>query len=29
VTVLGAYPFVSAAETPFVTPVEVTIGSKP
>ena len=29
VTVLGAYPFVSAAETPFVTPVEITIGSKP
>jgi predicted lipoprotein len=29
VTVLGAYPFVSAAETPLVTPVEVSIGPKP
>ena len=28
VTVLGAYPFVSAAETPLVTPVEITIGPK-
>ena len=27
-TVLGAYPFVSAAETPLVTPVEITIGPK-
>lgn len=29
VTVLGAYPFVSAAETPLVTPVEISIGPKP
>jgi predicted lipoprotein len=29
VTVLGAYPFVSAAETPLVAPVEITIGPKP
>ncbi len=29
VTVLGAYPFVSTAETPLVTPVEVSIGPKP
>ncbi len=28
VTVLGAYPFVSAAETPLVTPVEISIGPK-
>ena len=28
VTVLGAYPFVSSAETPLVTPVEVSIGPK-
>jgi predicted lipoprotein len=29
VSVLGAYPFVSATDTPFVTPVEITIGPKP
>jgi predicted lipoprotein len=29
VSVLGAYPFVSAADTPLVTPVEITIGPKP
>ncbi len=29
VTVLGAYPFVSAAETPLVTPVEISAGPKP
>jgi predicted lipoprotein len=28
VTVIGAYPFVSATETPLVTPVEITIGPK-
>jgi len=28
VTVLGAYPFVSAAETPLVTPAEISIGPK-
>jgi predicted lipoprotein len=28
VTVLGSYPFVSAAETPLVTPVEISIGPK-
>jgi predicted lipoprotein len=28
VTVLGAYPFVSAAETPLITPVEISIGPK-
>jgi predicted lipoprotein len=28
VTVLGAYPFVSAAESPLVTPVEISIGPK-
>jgi predicted lipoprotein len=29
VSVIGAYPFVSAADTPLVTPVEITIGPKP
>ncbi len=29
VTVVGAYPFVSASETPLVTPVEISIGPKP
>ncbi len=29
VTVLGVYPFVSAAETPLVTPVEISVGPKP
>jgi predicted lipoprotein len=28
VTVIGAYPFVSSNETPFVTPVEISIGPK-
>ena len=29
VTVVGAYPFVSAGETPLVAPVEISIGPKP
>ena len=29
VSILGAYPFVSAADTPLVTPVEITLGPKP
>jgi predicted lipoprotein len=29
VTVVGAYPFSSPSETPLVTPVEITFGSKP
>jgi predicted lipoprotein len=29
VSVLGAYPFVSAAETPLVAPVEISVGPKP
>ena len=29
VTVLGAYPFTSASETPLVAPVEITVGPKP
>ena len=29
VTVLGAYPFSSPADTPLVTPVEITLGPKP
>jgi predicted lipoprotein len=28
VSVLGAYPFVSTADKPLVTPVEITIGPK-
>jgi predicted lipoprotein len=29
VSILGAYPFVSATDTPLVTPVEITLGPKP
>jgi len=29
VSILGAYPFVSATDTPLVTPVEITVGPKP
>ena len=29
VTLIGAYPFVAAGETPLVTPVEISIGPKP
>ena len=29
VSVIGAYPFVSATDTPLVTPVEISIGPKP
>ena len=29
VSVIGAFPFVTAAEPPLVTPVEITIGPKP
>lgn len=29
VSVIGAYPFVSAAETPLVTPVEISVEAKP
>ena len=29
VSILGAYPFVSAADLPLVTPVEITVGPKP